>query len=600
MKKVFTLLLATICITGYAQLSITDSLNNVYKHSATDSARCYNLILLAKEYVRTNPDTSQKMAEAALSQAIALKSDFLIIHAYVTIGTNLSQKNDYPGSAKYFYDALKLSEKLRNVDCIATSKNELAVLEKKKGNYEKTLSLLKEILLLPQEELRDWTRFKLYQNVGLCFATLNKPDSALLYYQKAEPFGSRINNPFARAMLINNIAIVYLRTGAYEKAISNYNEVISIGESIGSDELLFLGNCNIGDTYFEQNKYPEAIPYYSKSIPYAIKAGNYEYQSYVYGCLVQTYEKTGAKDEALRFFHLLDGVKDTAYLKLNDKTVAEMETKYQTEKKEAQIRLQELELNKKKGEIFRQRTWLFGLIAGLLAFTIVGYLFYNRYRLRQKQILNEALIREQQLGLNAVIEAQETERKRIAKDLHDGIAQELVAMKLGFEQFREKENSEKFNSLLKAMDDACTEVRNISHVMSPPMLGNKGLPGSLEMLLRNSLEPAGIRHQFENLGVTDKADEKTEIGIYRIAQELINNIIKHSKAGHVIIQLQKTGSQMILRVEDDGEGFDFETAKHKGSMGLLNILSRVRTLNGTFVSEPSSPKGTVSLVRIPV
>jgi signal transduction histidine kinase len=316
--------------------------------------------------------------------------------------------------------------------------------------------------------------------------------------------------------------------------------------------------------------------------------------------LLETNEKKGDAKEALRYFHLYDSIRDSANLKQNNKNVAELETKYQTEKKESQIKVQELELKQKSAAIFRQRSFLIALIAGLLALAVFGYLFYNRYRLRQKQILNEALIREQQLGLSAVIEAQETERKRIAKDLHDGIAQELVAMKMGFEQFKDKENSEQYNTLMKSLDDACTEVRNISHVMSPPMLENKGLPGSLEMLLRNSLGLAGIQHQFENLGVNERVDEKIEIGIYRITQELINNIIKHAKASNVIVQLQKMGTQLILRVEDNGESFDFEKAKYKGSMGLLNILSRVRTLNGTFASEPSTPKGTVSLVRIPV
>ncbi|MBK5272284.1 MAG: sensor histidine kinase, partial [Bacteroidia bacterium] len=128
----------------------------------------------------------------------------------------------------------------------------------------------------------------------------------------------------------------------------------------------------------------------------------------------------------------------------------------------------------------------------------------------------------------------------------------------------------------------------------------KGLPGSLEMLLRNSLGLTGISHQFENLGLNERLDEKIELGIYRITQELINNIIKHAKANNVIVQLQKMGTQLILRVEDNGESFDFESAKYKGSMGLLNILSRVRTLNGTFASEPGTPNGTISMVRIPV
>lgn len=600
MKKVFMLLLTAVTITSFAQRSILDSLNNLYRNSVTDSAKCYNLVLIASEYSNTDVDSSLTMLDHAIEIARKLKSDLLLVKAYDVAGYCYGKKGDYEKAGTYLYDALRTAEKIKCNDCIGYVKNELAVLEKNKNNFKKTLSILQEVMQLPQEELTDRTKFKVYQNIGLCYNSLSKPDSAMLFFQKALPFANKINNAYAKALLLNNIAVSYHLNNNFPKALENYQQVVDLGRTIPDNELMFLGTYNIGDIYVRQNNFSAAILKFEESIPYAQKLHRDDYLLYAYGGLLETNEKKGDMKEALRYFHLYDAIKDSTNLKQNNRTVAELDTKYQTEKKEAQIKLQELELNQKKSEIFRQRTWLFGMVAGLLAFVIFGYLFYNRYRLRQKQILNEALIREQQLGLNAVIEAQETERKRIAKDLHDGIAQELVAMKLGFEQFREKEKSEKYNSLLKSMEGACTEVRNISHVMSPPMLENKGLPGSLEMLLRNSLGLAGIQHQFENLGVNERIDEKKEIGIYRIAQELINNIIKHSKAANVSVQLQKSGTQLILRVEDDGEGFDFEAAKYKGSMGLLNILSRVRTLNGTFVSEPSTPKGTVSLVRIPV
>jgi signal transduction histidine kinase len=540
------------------------------------------------------------MVSSAIEMAKELKSDLLMVKAYDIAGYCYGKKGDYEKAGTYLYDALRTAEKINCTDCIAYVKNELAVLEKNKNNFRKTLSILQEVMQLPQEKLTDRTKFKVYQNIGLSYNSLGKPDSAMPFFQKALPFADKINNAYAKALLINNIAVAYHLNNNFPKAMENYQQVVDLGKTIPDNELMFLGTYNIGDIYVRQNNFPAAIAKFEESIPYAQKLQREDYLLYSYGGLLETNEKKGDTKEALRYFHLYDSIKDSANLKQNNKNVAELETKYETEKKEGRIKLQELELKQKSAAIFRQRSFLIALIAGLLALTVFGYLFYNRYRLRQKQILNEALIREQQLGLSAVIEAQEAERKRIAKDLHDGIAQELVAMKMGFEQFKDKEDSEQYNTLMKSLDDACTEVRNISHVMSPPMLENKGLPGSLEMLLRNSLGLAGIKHQFENLGVNERVDEKIEIGIYRIAQELINNIIKHAKASNVIVQLQKMGTQLILRVEDNGEGFDFESAKYKGSMGLLNILSRVRTLNGTFASEPGTPKGTVSLVRIPV
>jgi signal transduction histidine kinase len=600
MKQVSVLLIAMWATTGYSQRSLLDSLRDNYQHSTTDSAKCYNLTLLASEYSNNNVDSSLGMIKNAIAMAKRLRSDLLIIKAYDIAGFCYGKKGDYENANAYLFDALRLAEKIKCIDCIGYIKNELAVIEKNKNNFRKALSILQEVIQLPTEALKDRTKFKVYQNTGLIYNSLGKTDSAMLFFQKALPLTDKINNPYAKALLVNNIAIAYHLNNNFPKAMEKYQQVVNIGKTIPDNELLFLGTYNMGDIYLRQNNFPAATAKFEESILFAQKLKRNDYLEYAYGSLIDVNEKKNDNKEALRYFHLYDTVKDSASIKENNKNAAELETKYQTEKKESQIKLQELELKQKNAAIFRQRSLVMALAGGILALIILGYLFYNRYRLKQKQMLHEALIREQQLGLNAVIEAQETERKRIAKDLHDGIAQELVAMKMGFEQFRDKENSGKYNSLLSSLEETCKEVRDLSHIMSPPMLENQGLPGSLEMLLRNSLGLAGIRHRFENLGVNERVDEKIELGIYRIAQELVNNIIKHAKANTVIVQLQKLGTQLILRIEDNGESFDFESARYKGSMGLLNILSRVRTLNGYFVSEPGTPSGTISLLRVPV
>ena len=597
MKKMIAILCMFAVFMGWAQHSTLDSVTQLFENATTDSARCYNRVLLASEYANSNIDTSVALADRALADARKLKSDLLVIKALAVSGYIYGKQAKTEQASAFLYEGLRLAEKITCNDCVAYIKNELALLEMSKMNFRKALLFLQEALRQPLEQLADRTKFKVYQNAGLCYNALRQPDSAMTCFQTALPLVIKLNNPYARAMLLNNIAIVYHLRNQYEPALESYRQVSDIGRAIANYDLGFLGEYNTGDIYLRQGKYEAAIRNFTASIPFAEKLKREDYLLYAYGGLLQASEKKGDTREALRYFHLYDSVKDSANLKQNNKNVAELETRYQTEKKESQIRLQNLELNQKNAALFRQRSYLFALAVGVVLLVVFGYLFYNRYRLRQKQVLNEALIKEQQLGLSAVIEAQENERKRIAKDLHDSIAQELVAIKMGFTQIK---HPEPMDDLVKALDDACASVRTISHVMSPPMLENKGLPGSLSMLLRNSVGLAGIQHEFETLGLYEKMDEKIEIGLYRIAQELLNNIIKHAKASHVVVQLQKLGTQLILRVEDDGRGFHFETARSKGSMGLLNILSRVRNLNGSFTSEPATPSGTISIIRLPV
>jgi signal transduction histidine kinase len=235
---------------------------------------------------------------------------------------------------------------------------------------------------------------------------------------------------------------------------------------------------------------------------------------------------------------------------------------------------------------------------------VLGWLFFNRARLRQKAELDAAIIREQKLGLNAVIEAQEAERKRIAKDLHDGIAQELVALKLGFDALGRKvgktvpDMTGRFAELNTQLDASCTEVRNIAHLMMPPALGQHGLVPSLELLLRNTALTTGLNIRFDGAELPP-LDEKTQVGLYRILQELLNNIVKHAQASSVRVLLSVDDRQLTLRVEDDGTGFDFERIRQKGTLGMLNILSRANALGGVFFTERNQPKGTVAMVKVP-
>jgi signal transduction histidine kinase len=153
-------------------------------------------------------------------------------------------------------------------------------------------------------------------------------------------------------------------------------------------------------------------------------------------------------------------------------------------------------------------------------------------------------------------------------------------------------------ALSDQLNTSCVEVRGIAYLMSPPTLDQQGLAPSLELLLRNSLQPSGIQTQFEQQNVPSNLDEKVKIGLYRIAQELIQNVVKHAEATTVKMRLFAENNQLIMKLEDNGKGFDLDNARKKGSMGLLNILSRVSNLNGTFKVETAKPSGSIATVII--
>ena len=201
-----------------------------------------------------------------------------------------------------------------------------------------------------------------------------------------------------------------------------------------------------------------------------------------------------------------------------------------------------------------------------------------------------------------MFDAQEEERQRIAKDLHDGVGQQVSAVKLHLQNVTDTV-SEKIPSLqsdldkiTKMLSDTGSEIRSISHQMMPRALTELGLVAALEDMIGKSFTYSEIACKFEHHGLKERLPSHVEIGLYRIAQELVNNILKHSGADTVDIQLMKTDYHCILIVHDNGKGLA-PTQKVKG-IGMLNIDNRLRTLNGVFNMESATGSGTTATIRI--
>jgi len=251
------------------------------------------------------------------------------------------------------------------------------------------------------------------------------------------------------------------------------------------------------------------------------------------------------------------------------------------------------------------------IFIGILGITYITNFFSKRkfvkkvHELELKQQFesekNQAVIQEQERGIKAMIQAQENERGRIARDLHDGVVQQIGSVILKARNFIEKtkkENQEEAKTFLEELETSNQDLRNISHQMMPRALKDLGIIPALEDMIDNSLTYRNIKYQFEHFNINERLPEKIEISIYRITQELINNIIKHSNANNVNVQLFKSDASIILIVEDDGIGM--KASKSGKGIGLLNISSRVDMIDGTVNFEPSPNSGTLVTVKIPL
>ena len=203
--------------------------------------------------------------------------------------------------------------------------------------------------------------------------------------------------------------------------------------------------------------------------------------------------------------------------------------------------------------------------------------------------------------MNSMIEGQEAERLRIAKDLHDSLGGLLSTVKAHFTGIRQEQKQLNESSLAiktnDLIDEACIEVRRISHNMMPHALSISGLQGALQDMSER-LSDEGYQTTFEINGVPELENTK-EVMVYRLMQEIISNIRKHAQAKSIFIQIFGHKKELNITVEDDGTGFDVAKAVEKGGLGLKSIQSRVAYLDGTINWDSQPGQGTTINITIP-
>jgi PAS domain S-box-containing protein len=211
---------------------------------------------------------------------------------------------------------------------------------------------------------------------------------------------------------------------------------------------------------------------------------------------------------------------------------------------------------------------------------------------------------KEQSVMNAVLQGQEQERKRLGAELHDGIGQVLSAIVLQVSQIREEvleDDTESISSDLSSLNDnlqeAIREVRNISHDLMPGVLESFGLKEAVNQICINLHDRSGINVMFDHVDLDQRYSQQVEVNLYRVAQELLNNIQKHASCSKVFVSLMDHGESVSLTVEDDGVGFDIEASS--SGIGLSNVISRITSISGQIDIESSENSGTLVNIDVP-
>lgn len=555
-------------------------------------------------------------AKAFVHEAIKLDSirnpEIMQATNFKLLGNVHLYAGHYARAVEAYQHAIRLYEAYNDTRSRISTMNNLAIVylnmqlhDKARDVYEENLHLL-EIHGLESEKISTLV------NLGNTYNKLGMPEKNISMQQQALELAKKYNRPSRIAQTTNNLGNAAYYSGDYQTAHDYFKEALQANREIGNRHEEALCLSNMGWALLMLDKNAASIQSFQEALHLsaAIKADDKRLMAL--DGLSHAYSQNNNYRLAYDYQSKLLALYDSLTGEQTRNRIAELETLYEAEKKEREIsKLKQSELEKqlqlqqnklKISKLHAQRSLLVLITLILIAATYARMRFLKNKKDREK---NLAVIAEREAGLQAVLQATEEERKRIAKDLHDGVGQSLSGIKLKMSHFRQntkklqKHEKAILHELIDHVDEACTEVRSISHQMMPRALQESGLLPAVDDMLEKAFRHTDIQYAFEHYGIDERFPESLEISLFRICQELVNNIIKHSEADKVNVQLFKNANQLILLVEDNGKGFHYDENARKG-MGLLSISSRVETIHGEFDMSPSPQSGMLATVRIPL
>ncbi len=494
-------------------------------------------------------------------------------------------------------------------------------------DYQQGIIYFKKALIIAEETNHLEQAAYINNNIANLFFSLMDFESAYKYssasfsYLKNHP-----ENPYY-ASILAILSMAESKTQYKEKAYHHATEALEIATKTNNILALIVANHALGDIEGEQNNYKEAIKWFSKSLeiseqyhqlnlsllnhigllPCYIGLGEYEGAIYhgeealiiskktgnknvTYSLkrkLAMAYHKSGQDDKAFTLMHDAHEIYKATTSFETQESINEILIKYDTEKKEKEIQKNKVKLMHQEVESGR-----FRFIIALLVFILL--LFFILYLFIQHKNKRKLIDKENELEkeiLRAVIEGEEKERERLSSDLHDGIASTLTSIRFKMENSKDEQSTE----IIQMIRDAQIDTRRISHNLSPLKIENEGIQGAMKQFAQeNSNESTKIH--FSNFCSAIQLNKDTELMIYRIVQELVQNSTKHGNAKNIDIQFMSSENEFNWSIEDDGKGFNVK-GKPLGQ-GLLSIKNRIERMNGDFNID-SSYQGTIVQLSIP-
>ena len=658
MKKIAITFLMMICIAyGYSQPNwklYRDSLMSRLLHQKEDSDLVETILYIGNLYQANQPDSAiyyYRKGNDLSNKLNYTRGKLRYIAANVEI---MEREANYDEALKLTQEAVAIAEKANNPNLLGGAYNNVAEIYLDKGNIEKALHYYQKAVVVFENEKNKYKlgivyanilgvyvsiedREKAYkyalkaisnsreghsdygeaiglQNLSAVLIKMKKYDSALLLSNQEYAIGVRVNDKTYQSGALACINEVLLSTNKLSMVEKNAYEIESLSKSLDNKEGLAVARYQMGIYYFKKKNYAKAKQYATESLSILSTNKILTILGEVHVLMGNIALASGNISLFESESELADSIKDAGVSNKILKYNQQLEAEYSLNKKQTEINDLTHEKEITALTLRQHYTTILVLIASILLLTLLGFLYYRNAKQKNKLLLAQDTLKAQRireleqeqqlLATESVLQGQEQERQRLAKDLHDGLGGILSSTKYSFSNMKNnmiitEENALAFERSMGMLDKSISELRRVAHNMMPEALLKFGLDTALQDFCANIRQSGAVQLVYQSFEINDESIPQNKASIiYRLIQELVNNILKHAQASNALVQIIRKDNTISITVEDDGKGFDTALLQHSNGIGYNNLKSRVAYLNGTMDVETGIEKGTSVNIEI--
>jgi len=564
----------------------------------------YNLLSLAAHFKADNQTSLFYLLKAAPYAGLPENAKNAVV-TYNNIGDCYSNLGKYQPALEYYYKALAAlkggAPKRKPLDSMAIYSNIGNVWRnlEENGYALENFELARKIAIRKKDTINIGLTC---QGIGSIYDKQRQWAMAESYYQQALDIFSRKAMREEEVITTTSLAMLSESKGEYAKALDYLNKAMKLTDTVEMTALTILApHMTLGSVYLNLKEYHKAKPILLDALAKAKAMGNRDLLQSLEKKVGDMYAGSGSYQEAYEHLSRHTMIKDSLLMQEKAQALEALINSRIAVKDKAML-AQQLHITRQKGQLQQKNFWIGGTVLGALLLLFVSVAVVRNYR--QQQTIQQAVIRQMQQRqeinqLKAQMRGEEQERQRIAHDLHDSIASQLWAIKLNVDNMRQSGGTDvqdkNMGILFQQLTDAARDVRNTAHNLMPDLLLEDGLAAALASVCNKTGKTVPLEVDFQEYGIVPRLDKEIERSIYRMVQELIQNVLKHAvNATQLLVQLSCVDALLNITVEDNGTGFK---EGYKEGIGLQQIRRRVIALKGHFDLQSRPGQGSTAYLE---